>query len=210
MASQHAALLSPLRSFLIKIAIYWFAELVICQIDGSRLICQLIGKGFLPCLVSFAIMDFIVVPWLRKALKRRRHRLGPIDDWWKKTLECFRGQCKSFSCSQLLFDDSMYIAFNNWSLSIMRIAWLFSILLSPLMVMMRLCGCIAPSSDMGFAHGPEVTNVIVMNPIGRCGNWIETGCNLLHAPMHETGRCIVERIHVQRIFECVESKILFQ
>ena len=80
MASHQASLLSSLKSFLIKIAIYWFAELVICQIDGSRLICKFIGKGFLPCLVSFALMDFIVLPWLRRALKRRRHKLGPTGD----------------------------------------------------------------------------------------------------------------------------------
>ena len=46
MASYQASLLSLLKSFLIKIAIYWFAKLVICQIDGSRLICKLIGKGY--------------------------------------------------------------------------------------------------------------------------------------------------------------------
>ena len=53
MASQHAAFLLSLRSFLIKIAIYWFAELVVCQIDSSRIICKFIGKGFLPCLFGF-------------------------------------------------------------------------------------------------------------------------------------------------------------
>lgn len=50
------------KSFLIKIAIDWFAELVVCWLDGSRLICKFIGKGFLPCVVSFAIMDFVVLP----------------------------------------------------------------------------------------------------------------------------------------------------
>ena len=55
--------------------IYWFAELVVCQLDGSRLICKFIGKGFLPCVVSFAIMDFVILPQIRNALKRRRHKL---------------------------------------------------------------------------------------------------------------------------------------
>ncbi len=80
MASHQASFSSSLKSFLIKVAIYWFAELVICQIDGSRLICKFIGKGFLPCLVSFALMDFIVLPWLRRALKRRLKKLGPTGD----------------------------------------------------------------------------------------------------------------------------------
>ena len=75
MGSQRAALLLAGKSFLIKIAIYWFAELVVCQLDGSRLICKFIGKGFLPCVVSFAIMDFVVLPQIRNALKRRRHKL---------------------------------------------------------------------------------------------------------------------------------------
>ena len=75
MGSQRAALMLPAKSFLIKIAIYWFAELIVCQIDGSRLICRFIGKGFLPCVVSFAIMDFVVLPQIRNALKRRHHKL---------------------------------------------------------------------------------------------------------------------------------------
>ena len=75
MGSYRSALFLSINSFLIKIGIYWIAELVVCQLDRSRLICQLIGKGFLPCVVSFAIMDFIVLPQIRNALKRRRHRL---------------------------------------------------------------------------------------------------------------------------------------
>ena len=75
MGSHRAALLLSFKSFLIKIAIYWFAELIVCQLDGSRPICKFIGKGFLPCVVSFAIMDFIILPQIRSALKRRRYKL---------------------------------------------------------------------------------------------------------------------------------------
>jgi len=75
MGSHRAALLLSFKGFLIKIAIYWFAELIVCQLDGSRLICKFIGKGFLPCVVSFAIMDFIILPQIRNALKRRRHKI---------------------------------------------------------------------------------------------------------------------------------------
>ena len=58
--------------FAIKIAIYWIAKLVICQLDPSRLICSVITKGFVPCLATFALMDFVVIPQLRAYLRRRR------------------------------------------------------------------------------------------------------------------------------------------
>ncbi|MDC0277647.1 hypothetical protein OAK87_01585 [bacterium] len=79
MVLQRAALLMSLKGFLIKISIYWFAELVVCQLDASRLICKFISKGFLPCVISFAIMDFIVLPQMRSALKRKRRRLESQD-----------------------------------------------------------------------------------------------------------------------------------
>jgi hypothetical protein len=60
------------RNFLIKIAIYWIAELVVCRIDGSRFICGVIAKGFWPCLATFALMDFLVLPKLRQLLRSRR------------------------------------------------------------------------------------------------------------------------------------------
>ena len=60
------------RMFAIKIAIYWLAKLVICQIDDSRLICSVIAKGFGPCVASFALMDFLVIPWLRARIRRMR------------------------------------------------------------------------------------------------------------------------------------------
>ena len=75
MGSYRSALFLSINSFLIKIGIYWIAELFVCQLDISRLICKLISKGFLPCVVSFAIMDFMVLPQIRNALKRRRYRL---------------------------------------------------------------------------------------------------------------------------------------
>ena len=62
--------------FAIKIAIYWIAKLVICQLDPSRLICSVIAKGFVPCLATFALMDFVVIPQLRAYLRRRRNDQG--------------------------------------------------------------------------------------------------------------------------------------
>ena len=60
------------RNVLIKIALYWIAELVICRIYGSRLICRVIAKGFWPCLATFALMDFLVLPQLGQRLRSRR------------------------------------------------------------------------------------------------------------------------------------------
>ena len=58
----------------IKIALYWLAELVICRIDHARLVCSVIAKGFWPCLATFACMDFLVLPQLRRQLQRWRTR----------------------------------------------------------------------------------------------------------------------------------------
>ena len=58
-------------SFVIQLALFWFAELVICELDSNRSICHLIGRGFLPCLISFAVMDIVVVPHLRRRLAHR-------------------------------------------------------------------------------------------------------------------------------------------
>jgi len=62
------------RMLAIKVALYWLAELVICRIDHSRLICSVIAKGFWPCLATFACMDFLVLPQLRRQLIVGRHR----------------------------------------------------------------------------------------------------------------------------------------
>ena len=58
---------------MIKIAIYWLAELVIYKINHSRFICSVIAKGFWPCLATFALMDFLVLPKLRQLLTNRDH-----------------------------------------------------------------------------------------------------------------------------------------
>ena len=71
--------------FAIKIAIYWLAELVICQQDSSRLICSLIAKGFWPCVATFAFMDFLAIPQLRKLRRRwkvqHNQRLNRNQRW---------------------------------------------------------------------------------------------------------------------------------
>jgi hypothetical protein len=59
-----------LTSFAVKAAIFWIAQLVICMLDPQRLVCGFVEKGFLPCLISFAVMDFLVIPQLRRRWDR--------------------------------------------------------------------------------------------------------------------------------------------
>ena len=59
-----------LTSFAVKVAIFWTAQLVVCQLDPGRLVCGVVEKGFLPCLISFAVMDFVVIPQLRRRWDR--------------------------------------------------------------------------------------------------------------------------------------------
>ena len=53
-----------------KVAIFWIAQLVVCVLDPRRLVCGVVEKGFLPCLISFAVMDFLVIPQLRRRWDR--------------------------------------------------------------------------------------------------------------------------------------------
>jgi len=46
------------------------AQLVVCVLDPRRLVCGFVEKGFLPCLISFAVMDFLVIPQLRRRWDR--------------------------------------------------------------------------------------------------------------------------------------------
>ena len=58
--------------FTLKLFLFWLAQEVICEIDAGRRICGLIERGFLPCLISFALMDGLILPQLRRHLKGRR------------------------------------------------------------------------------------------------------------------------------------------
>ena len=42
-----------LTSFAVKATIFWIAQLVVCVLDPRRLVCGVVEKGFLPCLISF-------------------------------------------------------------------------------------------------------------------------------------------------------------
>ena len=59
-----------LTSFAVKVVIFWAVQLVVCVLDPRRLVCGVVEKGFLPCLISFAVMDFVVIPQLRRRCDR--------------------------------------------------------------------------------------------------------------------------------------------
>ncbi|WP_255446249.1 hypothetical protein [Synechococcus sp. RS9902] len=51
-------------------AIFWAAQLGVCVLDPRRLVCGVVERGFQPCLISFAVMDFVVIPQLRRRWDR--------------------------------------------------------------------------------------------------------------------------------------------
>ena len=61
-----------LRSFTAKVVLFWLSELVICQWDQERWVCNVVGKDFITCLITFALMDLLLTPTdqaLKKPLK---------------------------------------------------------------------------------------------------------------------------------------------
>jgi len=58
------------NSFGVKVALFWLFELLICNLDRERAFCAVVGKGFVPCLLSFALMDLLVIPRVRRRLRR--------------------------------------------------------------------------------------------------------------------------------------------
>ena len=59
-----------LRSFAAKVVLFWLSKLVICQWDQERWVCNVVGKGFIPCLITFALMDLLVIPEIRRLRNR--------------------------------------------------------------------------------------------------------------------------------------------
>ena len=59
-----------LTSFAVKVALFWLLELAFCQWAPERQICHLVEKGFLPCLITYAVIDFLVIPPLRRRWDR--------------------------------------------------------------------------------------------------------------------------------------------
>ena len=58
------------KSFGVKVVLFWLFELLICNLDQERVFCGVVGKGFVPCLLGFAVMDLIVIPRVRRRLRR--------------------------------------------------------------------------------------------------------------------------------------------
>ena len=59
-----------LTSFAAKVALFWLLELAFCKWAPERQICHLVEKGFLPCLITYAVMDFLAIPPLRRRWDR--------------------------------------------------------------------------------------------------------------------------------------------
>ena len=59
-----------LTSFAAKVSLFWLSELVICPWDQERWVCNVVGKGFIPCLITFALMDLLVIPQIRRLRNR--------------------------------------------------------------------------------------------------------------------------------------------
>ena len=58
-----------LKSFAVKVFLFFVIEFLICQFDDSRYACRLVARGFLPSLVEFALMDLPVIPRLRRRIR---------------------------------------------------------------------------------------------------------------------------------------------
>ena len=58
-----------LKSFAVKVFLFFVIEFLICQFDDSRYACRLVARGFLPSLVVFALMDLLVIPRLRRRIR---------------------------------------------------------------------------------------------------------------------------------------------
>ena len=59
-----------LTSFAVKVALFWLLELAFCKWAPERQFCHLVEKGFLPYLITCAVMDFLVIPPLRRRWDR--------------------------------------------------------------------------------------------------------------------------------------------
>ena len=58
-----------LRSFAVKVALFWLLELAFSKWSPERQICHLVVEGFLPCLMTYAVMDFLVITPLRRRIR---------------------------------------------------------------------------------------------------------------------------------------------
>ena len=57
-------------SLAVKVDLFWLLELAFCKWASERQMCHLVEKGFLPCLITYVVMDFLVIPPLRRRWDR--------------------------------------------------------------------------------------------------------------------------------------------
>ena len=60
-----------LKSLAVTMLLFCVIEFLTCQFDDSRIACRLVEHGFLPSFVVFALMDFLVIPRLRRRIRDR-------------------------------------------------------------------------------------------------------------------------------------------
>ena len=60
-----------LKSFAAKMLLFCVIKFLICQFDDSRIACRYVDRGFLPSLVVFGLMDFLVIPRLHRRIRDR-------------------------------------------------------------------------------------------------------------------------------------------
>ena len=60
-----------LKSLAVKMLLFCVIEFLICQFDDSRIACRLVERGFLPSFIVFGLMDFLVIPRLRRRIRDR-------------------------------------------------------------------------------------------------------------------------------------------
>lgn len=56
---------------------FWLSELVICQWDQERWGGNVVEKGFIPCLIIYAVVDFLMIPPLEASLGSLIYRARP-------------------------------------------------------------------------------------------------------------------------------------
>jgi hypothetical protein len=60
-----------LKRFVVKMLLFCVIEFLICQFDDSRIACRLVERGFLPSFIVLGLMDFLVIPRLRRRIRDR-------------------------------------------------------------------------------------------------------------------------------------------
>ena len=60
-----------LKGFVLKVILFFVIEFLVCQFDDSCAACLLVERGFVPFFAVYAVLDLLVIPWLRRRIKAR-------------------------------------------------------------------------------------------------------------------------------------------